>query len=156
MFELTPQAHGKWNESVIFDFQYSGTGYWPFGGVIVDQQEHLYGTAHLGGTHDDGVVFALTPSGSGWTESVLYNFGSHTNDAGAPLSSLVADPSGNLYGASFYPYELSPKAGGGWTERVLYRFHPESGKDGTDGYSSDWPPILDPTGNPLWRNRVRR
>ena len=147
VFELTPQAHGKWNESVIFDFQYSGTGYWPFGSVIVDQQEHLYGTAHLGGTHDDGVVFALTPSGSGWTESVLYNFGSHNNDAGAPLSSLVADPSGKFYGAAFYPYELSPKAGGGWTEQVLYHFDPQYGKDGTDGYSSDWPLILDPMGN---------
>ena len=66
---------------------------------------------------------------------------------GTPRFRAYADTSGNFYGAAFYPYELSPQAGGEWTEQVLYRFDPQYGRDGTDGYSSDGPLILDPTGN---------
>ncbi len=147
VFELSPQENGKWAETVIFRFQSSGTGQPPYGGVIVDSQDDLYGTTTLGGTDNDGTVFALAPGSTGWTESILYNFGSHSNDAGVPYSALVADTSGNLYGAANYPYELSPKPGGGWAERVLYHFHPENGKDGTDGSKSDVPLILDFMGN---------
>jgi len=89
----------------------------------------------------------LTPGDAGWAESILHSFGSRKNDVSGSFSGLVADASGNFYGASFYPYELSPKAGGGWMEHVLYRFDPQYGKDETDGYSSDWPLILGPTGN---------
>ncbi len=42
VFELSPQANGTWAESVVFRFQALGTGFWPYGGVIVDQQENLY------------------------------------------------------------------------------------------------------------------
>jgi len=53
VFELTPQANGTWSETVIFRFQSSGTGFWPFGGVIVDDSGNLYGTTASGGTYDN-------------------------------------------------------------------------------------------------------
>ena len=42
--------------------------------LIFDQAGNLYGTTASGGSNDDGVVFKLTPSGGGWTESVIHNF----------------------------------------------------------------------------------
>jgi len=146
VFELTPQANGKWTETVIFRFQPSGTGFWPSGGVIVDQHENVYGTTLLGGAQNEGTIFSLTSGTSGWAESILYSFGSHKNDAAGPQSSLVADASGNFYGTALYPYQLSPDAGGG-TEHVLYHFRPQQGKDGTDGDGSDVPLVLDEVGN---------
>lgn len=147
VFELTPEANGKWSESVVFRFQPTGTGFWPFGGVIVDQSGNLYGTNVSGGTHNEGTVYALTPGSRGWSESILYSFGSHKNDAAGPFSGLVAGPAGHFYAAAYYPYELSREAGGGWTERVLYRFRPKAHKDDTDGWSSDLPLIRDSAGH---------
>ena len=53
----------------------------PYGGALIfDQAGNLYGTTFNGGTggcpNGCGVVFKLTPSGGGWTETVLYNFAS--------------------------------------------------------------------------------
>ncbi len=66
----------------------------------------------------------MTPSGSGWTEKILYNF-HDGNDGGGP-SSLVIDGSGNLYGTicggaggGGSVFMLSP-SGGGWAFHVLY------------------------------------
>ena len=146
-YEMSPEANGKWKESVIFRFQPTGTGYPPFAGVIVDHEENVYGTTSQGGGFNDGTVFSLAPGGPVWTESILYSFGSQENDAGAPFSGLTPDGSGNLYGAAFYPYELTPVSGNGWTEQVLYRFHTQYHKDGTDGEDSDVPLILDAHGN---------
>ena len=144
VYELTPNGNGGWTESIAFDFQYSGTGYGPLGGVILGPSENLYGTDQRGGTYDNGVVFALTPNGSGWAESILYNFG---RSYGSPFSGLVRDAAGNLYGVAGSLYELSPKIGGGWTEHVLYHFHPHAGKDGTDGYAPVGALVLDAVGN---------
>jgi|HubBroStandDraft_6_1064221.scaffolds.fasta_scaffold00022_4 uncharacterized repeat protein (TIGR03803 family) len=86
-----------------------------------------------------------TVSASAQTETVLYNF-QPANDVITPLSSLVADHEGNLYGtgsegAGLCPgpttcvggvFRLSPPttAGGSWTETVLYSFgsHPNDGQ----------------------------
>jgi hypothetical protein len=44
-------------------------------------------------------VLKLTPSGSGWTESVLYGFAG-LSDGGEPLSGVIFDGTGNLYGTT--------------------------------------------------------
>ncbi len=47
-----------------------------------------------------GTVYELTPSGSGWTESVLYSFsGSH--DGLSPSNGVICDSAGNLYGTTY-------------------------------------------------------
>jgi uncharacterized repeat protein (TIGR03803 family) len=73
------------------------------------------------------------------TEKMLYSFGASATDGGVPLSNLISDKSGNLYGTTEYGgthsityagvtspagtvFELSPETGGGWTEKVLYNF----------------------------------
>jgi uncharacterized repeat protein (TIGR03803 family) len=56
----------------------------------------LYGTTLMGGTHNAGTIFALTPSGGTFTESVLHSFSSAEGDV--PVG--VENRNGILYGAA--------------------------------------------------------
>jgi hypothetical protein len=165
VYQLTPQG-STWNETILHTFQghWHGDGASPFGSLIVDSANNLYGTTSYGGTGGClllggpvgcGTVYEMSPpqnKGADWTYTVLYSFRGG-KDGYLPTGSLVFDAKGNLYGATYYgggygtcdkgiyPYcgtvfELSPpKAKGGkWTEKVLYSF-----KSGTDG--------ADPNGN---------
>ena len=114
---------------MLYNFGQGSDGQTPGGGLIFDNAGDLYGTTEQGGIANDGTVYQLTPSGSGWTESVLHNFDS-TNDGGwGPQSALIFDPSGNLYGVTALggsssggtAFELAP-SGGSWTFSVLYGF----------------------------------
>jgi uncharacterized repeat protein (TIGR03803 family) len=138
VFELTPQANGKWTEKILHDFSNDGTdGKFPWAGLVFDAAGNLYGTTFEGGTYTIcaggcGVVFELSPAGNGtWTEKILLNFGSGATDAYTPdFGPLVFDAAGNLYGttggggsyASGTVFELSPAAGGSWTETTLHSF----------------------------------
>jgi uncharacterized repeat protein (TIGR03803 family) len=64
--------------------------------LIVDDSGNLYGTTTKGGDRDyNGTVFRLDTIGGMFT--VLFKFG----DAGRlPVSALVRDPGGNLYGTT--------------------------------------------------------
>jgi hypothetical protein len=46
------------------------------------------------------LVTQLTPSGSGWTETDLVDFGGGKNDGQFPYGSVVLDASGNIYGTT--------------------------------------------------------
>jgi uncharacterized repeat protein (TIGR03803 family) len=69
------------------------------------------------------------------TETVLYNFGTTSNDGSQPRSSLIADAAGNLYGTTSEGgsssqgtvFKLS-KGTAGWTDTRLHDF--TGGKDG--------------------------
>jgi uncharacterized repeat protein (TIGR03803 family) len=120
-------------------FRFTGAdGYRPFGGMISDASGNLYGTTQEGGANDGcehgcGTVFELSPQGTGkWSERVLYSFCSVQNcvDGVSPLSGLIFDKAGNLYGTTFFGganqggtvFELTPDANGTWSEKVLYSF----------------------------------
>ena len=60
VFELTPQASGKWKYSAVHQFNWND-GSFPGAAVIFDGKGNLYGTTILGGTYGNGVVFELTP-----------------------------------------------------------------------------------------------
>jgi uncharacterized repeat protein (TIGR03803 family) len=126
VFELTP-ANGGWIESVIYSFSGSD-GKYPLSGLTFDQSGNLYGTTWGGGAYGYGAVYQLTPSGSGWTESILYNFTGGA-DGASPYGGLIFDQSGSLYGATSTGgsdgggtvFKLSPP--GTWTTlTVLYSF----------------------------------
>lgn len=125
VYELTP-AGGGWTENVLYQFNSSNNGEAPYSGVIFDRVGNLYGTTYDGGTHGRGVVFQLTPSGSGWTESVLYTF-QGSSDGAYPEGDLIFDQSGNLYGTTSgggspgSVFELSPSQGE-WTLTVIHDF----------------------------------
>jgi len=97
-----------------------------FGGLVADDKGNLYGTTSGGGTYNLGTVFELKPVlGGQWTETILHSFDG--SDGALPLSGLVLDPAGNLYGAtasggtdnSATAFELTPSSGG-WKFSVLY------------------------------------
>ena len=71
-------------------------------------------------------MYQLTPSGGGWTETVLHSF-DYINDGAVPQGGLIIDSSGNLYGDTVFSpndngngtvFELTP-SGGVWNYTVL-------------------------------------
>lgn len=123
---------------VLHSFGGSGDGKSPIEGQVFDGQGNLYGITNLGPSGDGclgndgcGMVYQLKPNSDGtWTETVIHAF--NGSDGAYPLSSLLLDAHGNLYGSAWgeghYPdviYQLTPSSNGAWTESVLYQF-PES------------------------------
>jgi uncharacterized repeat protein (TIGR03803 family) len=97
VYELQPSG-GNWNFSQLEYFNgFDG----PFGSLTFDGAGNIYGTNATGGAFDQGFVFKLTPSGGGWNFTDLYDF-TDGNDGGFPISNVVLDSSGNLYGTAYF------------------------------------------------------
>jgi uncharacterized repeat protein (TIGR03803 family) len=132
VFELRSGSNGRWSETVLHDFPSSSDdGQGPTSNLIVDAAGNLYGTTRGGGgPYKVGTIFELTPQSKGsWTESILYSFGTHSNDAYAPYAGLVIDDVGNLYGTGHSVFELLPDSGN-WREKVIHRFTSQHDGDG--------------------------
>jgi len=104
VFELTPQAGGRWSETLPYSFPNSAlNGAAPFGGLIRDMAGNLYSTTAGGGPKNGGTVFELTPTGGGgWTYSLLYGFNYLGTDGSSPYAGVIIDSSGNLFGTTFF------------------------------------------------------
>jgi len=98
VYELT-RSGGTWTERTLYHFSGGADGAQPYGGVTFDPSGNIYGVTRVGGAYSLGTVFQLTPSGSGWTENVLYSF-QNGSDGEEPLAGLILDGAGNLYGTS--------------------------------------------------------
>jgi uncharacterized repeat protein (TIGR03803 family) len=101
--ELTSFSRGLAQEQDIWNFQGPpGDGERPLAGLIADSSGALYGTTEGGGNgpNNDGTVYKLTPAGSAYSETVLYNFQGPPNDGNSPAAALIADNSGALYGTT--------------------------------------------------------
>jgi uncharacterized repeat protein (TIGR03803 family) len=109
VFELSPIAGGGWTENVLYSFEAGGDGNYPEAGLIFDDNGNLYSTSGGGDSaclmrngYGCGTVFEFSPNGSGgWTELSLYKFQAG-NDGEIPLSGLILDQTGNLYGTTDY------------------------------------------------------
>jgi len=115
IYKLTPSG-GSWIQSVIYTVQNNGDGTSPRNGVVLDGAGNLYGTFLGGGMYGFGAVYELSPSGSGWTEQNLYNFG--PQDAQYPWGGVILDGAGDLFGSTGtsamgggYAFELTPSGG---------------------------------------------
>ncbi len=151
---------GGWTETVLYNFEGnagadSGADGWlPQSGLLL-KSGNLYGTTVNGGafhagTSGAGVVYELQPTGTSWTESVLYSFCAQANcaDGGNPVHGTPAmDTAGNLYGTASVggSFGLVANSGVAWelvysstaqtyTEKVLYSF----GTNPNDGFSPEW------------------
>jgi uncharacterized repeat protein (TIGR03803 family) len=100
VFKLTHNPNGTWSESVLYSFQGGSDAVHPAGPLTFDARGDLYGVA-AGGSYGHGAVFKLTPSGGGWTESVIYSFTGGL-DGDTPSGGVVLDSAGNLYGTTVY------------------------------------------------------
>jgi uncharacterized repeat protein (TIGR03803 family) len=93
-------------------------GSYPFGGLLQSSlNSKLYGMTSQGGTNGDGVLFRFDCGAK--TDTVVLNFNG-TNGA-TPISSLVQDSAGMLYGTTRY--------GGTHNNGVLFMFNPINNHD---------------------------
>lgn len=150
-YELSPDAGGSWDETVIWEFGSGSDGANPNGVLIFDAAGNLYGTTENGGENNYGTAFELIFSGGAWTESILYEFGSTSNDGIYPLCSLAFGPDGYLYGTTTgggtkgygTVFKLSPPVEGVSEETILHNF--EGGNYGFDPEEEQL--IFDSSGN---------
>ena len=98
VFGLTPGS-GGWTFDTLYSFS-GGDGGGPVSKLIMDAAGDLYGTSYLDGAYGHGAVFKLTRSNGGWTYTSLHDF--NVSDGGGPMSDLVFDAKGNLYGTAAY------------------------------------------------------
>jgi len=141
-FELTPTASGGWKFSLLYSFKGQPDAGFPYGGLLPDGRGHLYGTTYYDGANGWGSVYQLTHSNGGWQESVLYSFQGGADGSG-PISTLVFDAAGHLYGTTSAGgaascgcgtiFKLTPSANGKWTESVAHSF--SNSPDGAFPYS---------------------
>jgi len=97
-------------------------------GILVSRAGHGMRVA-CATTLTAAMVAGFSAGANAATESVLHAFAGLPDGSG-PSSALIADSSGNLYGATAYGgtngqgsvYELSPNGRGGYTESVIYSF----------------------------------
>jgi uncharacterized repeat protein (TIGR03803 family) len=135
VFELTRKGN-IWNENILHSFACAPDGSGPVGDLVFDNDGNIYGATEYGGS-GCGVVFELTPGGTGWSETGLYRFDNSGTDGYNPNGSLVLDGTGTLYGTTIAGgtygngtvFALAP----GWKESLLYEF--SGGSDGSEPYS---------------------
>ena len=68
----------------------------PYGNLLLEG-DNLYGTTYGGGQYEGGTVYELSTAG---VATVLYSFGSDVRSGLKPLSGVIADQAGNLYGTT--------------------------------------------------------
>jgi len=161
VFRLQPPATTcntalcPWSLTVLHAFTGGADGGRPqYGDLVFDEAGNIYGTTPTGGDPicNCGVVYELSPSSGGWTQTVLHRF-QPVHDGEGPLAGVTFDSAGNIFGTTASGgisgmyccgavYELSPAGGGGWTESIIYEFTEEN--DGGEPYGGL---IIDASGN---------
>lgn len=136
VFDLAPSGSG-FTLNTLHEFAGGNDGALPPSGVV-DVDGSLYGVTGIGGAYNYGTVYRLTPSGTGYAETILYSFtgGSDGKNPGAG----VIDVKGSLYGTTGgggahnfgTVFKLTP-SGSGYVASTLYSF--KGGRDAGGTYS---------------------
>jgi len=77
---------------ILWNFTGGADGANPYGNLVLDRENNVYGTTQAGGAHGLGTVFKVTGKG---VETVIYSFAGGT-DGATPLGGLVFGGSGFL------------------------------------------------------------
>lgn len=145
--------------TVLHNFTGGQDGASPAAGLTMDRAGNLYGTTGGNGVYDNGTVFKLKHTGSGWLFTPLYSFAGG-DDGNNPEARVVFGPNGTLYGTTVQGggngcggdgcgtvFNLRPPARActtalcPWTETVIHRF---AGSDGAGPYGDL---VFDTAGN---------
>lgn len=125
VFELQ-NNNGVYYENILTSFD-GNNGSAPRSALISDVAGNLYGTTEQGGAYGYGVVFELAATDGPYAETTLVSF--NGNNGAYPTGDLIADPAGNLFGATGQGgaygfgeiFELV-KFRGSYTEKILISF----------------------------------
>ena len=141
-FRLTRLQGGRWRYRTFFAFAGEPNAGFPYGALTFDESGNLYGTTYYAGAHGLGSAYELTLVNGTWSEVLLYSFQGGTDGSG-PISNLVFDRAGNVYGTTSEGgalgcgcgtiFELTPGGQGRWTESVVHAF--TGPPDGSSPYS---------------------
>jgi uncharacterized repeat protein (TIGR03803 family) len=137
--------------NVLYSFTGGTDGSQPWSGLI-QVRGALYGTTFAGGNGDNGVVYRLSNSQSGWSATTLAEFGQLENGY-PPYARLTLGPDAALYGTAVWGgldggcygsgcgtvFRLNPSAS--FSRTVIYRF------SGSDGAFPDTELTFDRNGN---------
>jgi hypothetical protein len=150
VYKLTPNGN-KYKETILYVFKGGDDALLPIAGLAMDSSGALYGTTQFGGgfgSIGDGAVYKLTPSGSGYRESVIHAFG-YSGDGSTPWAPVIVESNGAIVGTTVYGgggsngggmvFRLAP-SGSKYQETILYRF-----AGGSDG-SQPQAPVIDDRG----------
>lgn len=134
VFKLSPTPTGQWKETILHRFSHFD-GQDPFANLVFDSTGNVFGVTDIGGpgcgSSGCGVAFELSPTATGWTETILHRFIGGID--GAYPGSPVLDASGNLFGVTLQGastncsggcgtvFELSPSVSG-WTYSQIWAF----------------------------------
>jgi uncharacterized repeat protein (TIGR03803 family) len=133
---IVPKASSQ--EQVIHSFLNNGQdGRGPWSNLVFDGSGNLYGTTALGGRSGTncggqgcGTVFELVARQGRWGRHILYNFRQSTGSGATPLSGVILDSSGNIYGTTQgggsrqvgTVFELTLGSSGAWSQTILHSF----------------------------------
>jgi hypothetical protein len=148
VYKLTPNG-STYKETILYVFKGGDDGLLPVAGVAMDSSGALYGTTQFGGGFGSiggGTVYKLTPSSSGYRESVIHAFG-YSGDGSTPWAPVIVESNGAVVGTTLYGgggsngggtvFRLTP-LGSKYQETILYRF-----AGGSDGSQPQAPVIED-------------
>jgi uncharacterized repeat protein (TIGR03803 family) len=141
-FNVSPSG----TATVVYYFNdTAGSGYTPYGGLVLGTDGDFYGTTRAGGTLNGGTLFKLASG----TLTSLYNFGTCTSpckDGLYPKSPPVQGTDGNFYGTTPYTND-------GTNSGIVYKLT-SAGKfttihafDSSTGYNPNAPLIQGSDGN---------
>jgi hypothetical protein len=142
---LTPSS-SSYTESVLYRFQGGSDGAVPRSALLAAGNGTFIGATSRGGAQsgstNHGVVYELTPSGSGYSERVAFTFYSGNGAFPYDDNGLYADSQGNLYGTTALGdgccgtvFKLTP-SGSGFTQKILHRFRGPAVHDGSQPFGS--------------------
>ncbi len=122
VYELSPTGV-LWNETLLYTFMGGADCGSPQQGVVLNNAGDFFGTCSA--PNNNGAVYELTSTGSGFSKSFIHNFTGFSDGSG-PFG-LIIDSSGDLYGTTESggmrsggtAYELLPQ-NGGWSFELLY------------------------------------
>ena len=135
VFRLVPSG-AAYREEILWSFGLGVDGRYPAEPLMLGRHGTIYGTTGGGGNGCPtgcGTVFRLTPSVSGYTETILWRFHGGS-DGSLPSSALTVGASGALYGVTYFGggpgcdgygcgtvFELT-RSGSAYAGRALWHF----------------------------------
>ena len=100
VFEIAKTAAGYASTPTTLVSFDGADGDEPGAGLIADANGDLFGTTQLGGANDDGVVFEIAKTATGYASAPTTLVSFNLADGLTPQGSLIADAEGDLFGTT--------------------------------------------------------